>query len=433
MFISTKTISFMLSASIAVFGLCDDVLASDGDEEKSSKKIVKILSVDGGGMRGILPLEILKEIEARTGKPICEIFDVMGGTSTGGLITLALNVESHEKKTDGEKKKPKFTASEISQLYCDKGCDIFGHENQTWFGKGGVVKPRYTSEGLESLASELLGDTALSSSLSNIVLTSYNVEEDMPLLFESHRARQAPHFDYLMREVGVGTASAPTYFPAKTVRNFAGEASCVVDGGVIMNNPALTTLAVAQELFPDAEILFVSLGTGRVFQTLKAGDMKEAGLMSWAKPLAGIMTSCSTSVVDGQMSRLLGHHAKHDLLPQHYFRFQPEIDKELEPMDDVRESQIEALKLAARESVAANARMMDDLIACLRIAMPELSQPQSQEMVSLGLSLSDLKESGKEKELPSFLSLMTKESDEQVNSSTEFPRVVMGIPFHSAA
>lgn len=432
MSISTKTISLMLSASIAAFGFTDFVNASI-EEEKTSKKVVRVLSIDGGGMRGILPLDVLIELERRTGKSISEIFDVMGGTSTGGLITLALNVEDEESTKIGIEKKPKFTAEKVSELYCEKGCEIFGQENKTWFGKAGVVKPQYTSAGLEGLAEELLGSTALSSSLSNIVLTSYNVEEDMPLLFESHKAKQDPQFDYLMSQVGVGTASAPTYFPAKVVTNFAGESSCVVDGGVIMNNPSLTTLALAQELYPDAEILFVSLGTGRVFQNMKACDMKDAGLVSWAKPLASILTSCSTSVVDGQMARLLGHHGKEDLLPQHYFRFQPEIGKELEAMDDVRESQIDALKLAARESVAANARMMDDLMTCLRIAMPELANQDDKGMITLTSSLSDLSVSSKEKMRSSLLQVIAKESEDKLKSGLDFPRLMMDIPLNTAA
>ena len=97
-------------------------------------RTIRVLSIDGGGIRGIIPALMLGEIERRTNKPIAELFDLIAGTSTGGILALGLTVPG----PDG---KPKYCADELVQLYKEEGPRIF--HRPTWHrirSVGGVPK-----------------------------------------------------------------------------------------------------------------------------------------------------------------------------------------------------------------------------------------------------------------------------------------------------
>ncbi len=127
---------------------------------------IKILSLDGGGIRGIITATILAEIEDRTKRPISSLFDLIAGTSTGGILALGLAMPNNGK--------PRYSARDLVQLYEDKGGRIFSHSlcheiRSLW----GLREERYPSNGIEAVLDEYFGTARLSESLTNLIITSY--------------------------------------------------------------------------------------------------------------------------------------------------------------------------------------------------------------------------------------------------------------------
>ncbi|MDB9320874.1 patatin-like phospholipase family protein [Nodularia spumigena CS-591/04] len=139
----------------------------------------KILAIDGGGIRGIIPAIILAEIEKLTGKPICELFDLIAGTSTGGILACGLTKpklnNSHE---------PYYKADELIDLYRKHGEEIFYEpliERLTPVDD--LFKPKYSSRGRDKILNKYLEDTPLSKALTEIFIISYDIELRAPIFF----------------------------------------------------------------------------------------------------------------------------------------------------------------------------------------------------------------------------------------------------------
>src|ERR1017187_5240931 len=112
-----------------------------------ANKTFRILSIDGGGLRGIIPVKILQKLEELTGKRIYEMFDLVAGTSTGGIISCASTV----KGADG---KPKFTLADIEQLFAEKANTIFPATSgigNIFRGIKNLFRPEFSPDGLESV------------------------------------------------------------------------------------------------------------------------------------------------------------------------------------------------------------------------------------------------------------------------------------------
>ncbi len=131
-----------------------------------------ILSVDGGGQRGVIPATILAEIEKKVKKPIYKIFDVMVGTSTGGIILQALNVPTVNERGETS---AKYSAQDLMDLYVNHGDKIFGRKFLNILSCCGMLRPKYSSKGLTRMTSELFGDTKLSDALGNVIVTGFEI------------------------------------------------------------------------------------------------------------------------------------------------------------------------------------------------------------------------------------------------------------------
>src|SRR3954454_21841449 len=126
----------------------------------------KILSSDGGGIRGVIPALVLDYIEKTSGRAIADLFDVIAGTSTGGLIALGLTCPDPEGR-------PKFTAKEVAAIYEDEGDRIFPHEV---FGRvRQFFDEKYPDDGLNAVLAEKLGDVRLSEALTQLIVTAYDI------------------------------------------------------------------------------------------------------------------------------------------------------------------------------------------------------------------------------------------------------------------
>jgi patatin-like phospholipase/acyl hydrolase len=232
----------------------------------------KILAIDGGGIRGVIPAYILQQLEEAVGSPLYQYFDVIAGTSTGGLIAMGLA----SVRPDG---KPR-TATEILNVYMNDESEIFNKQPESYgttakyFSIASFLQSLFGSDLTLSQAQQQL--QALGHPTPKQVLTTcYTLNTASaagvgPYLFNWIDAANSSDDDYYVWEATLGTSSAPTYFPVANIGSGAPAGSgattrWVADGGVAANNPALYALAAAFQLnlcSDLSDVLIVSLGTG---------------------------------------------------------------------------------------------------------------------------------------------------------------------------
>lgn len=311
--------------------------------------MVSILSIDGGGIRGIIPATFLVELERRTGKPIASLFDLIAGTSTGGLLATTLTAPDSAGR-------PKYTAEQTLAAYFDQGGAIF-HQSALRAAAtlGGLLRPRYSPRALEQTLAAYLGDIRLHATLTDILVTAYDMGSATPWFFKTTFAKQNRDLlgDPLLAEVARATSAAPTYFPPLAL-----EGHCLTDGGVFACNPALCAYAEARNRYPlEKEFLLVSLGTGDQDHERPCNQVKDWGILGWAVPISAVMLNASSATVDYQMRALLGK--------ERYARFQVRLEASQAAMDDASEANMKSLKALAWRAVAEHDEDLDRLARAL--------------------------------------------------------------------
>lgn len=253
----------------------------------------RILSIDGGGIRGILPAAFLAELEDRylQGNAIGGYFDLVAGTSTGGIIALGLGRG--------------LTARELLNLYIDRGLEIFPPAAWPWFEENvkGAVVTRFDQERLRSVMRETLGDGLLGISNLRLCIPSADGRYGDVYIFKTphHRDYQK---DWLrpMVDIATATAAAPTYFKPYNDGTFH-----FVDGGLWANDPVMVALVDALACF-DVErhrVRILSLGCGPGQFTLGWAKRKLGGWVPWRDAIIGAMDLQSLNA-QGQAGLLIG-------------------------------------------------------------------------------------------------------------------------------
>lgn len=315
----------------------------------------KVLCIDGGGIRGIIPAMILAEIEERTGKPISELFDFMAGTSTGGILSLGLTLP-------GEGGKPKYTANDLVKLYQDYGSKIFSKD--TWKrirSMGGTIDEKYSQEGIEWVLHKYFADAELKDVLTDVLITSYDLETRRPFFFKSMKAKENPDRNHPIWQAARATSAAPTYFePLKVTTDDVLTYYSLVDGGLYANNPAMCAYAEVNKM-GWKDMTFVSLGTGEMSaQTIPHDKAKNWGVMEWIKPLIDVMMDGNSDTVAYQLQTIMG------VLPDsEYFRLQAKLTKDASAMDNVKTSNLRRLKIIASELITEESSKIDRICDAL--------------------------------------------------------------------
>ncbi len=164
---------------------------------------LRILSVDGGGIRGIIPLKVLAYIENQIEKPISQLFNVMGGTSTGGIIALGLNCNN-------PKTNRLYRAEELIKFYTDDADKIF-KSSAKW--KRGIFSPKYTAKGIENYLKEKFGENTLLEDLPtdcDVTVYSYDLEYNEIFYFNNRYKDEGGHANSLfVWQAARATSAAP--------------------------------------------------------------------------------------------------------------------------------------------------------------------------------------------------------------------------------
>lgn len=296
---------------------------------------MRILSIDGGGIRGIVPATVLAALEERAGRPTHALFDLIAGTSTGGIIALALT-------RPGDDGAPRWTAAEVVRLYHEEGPRIFRRSlGRRIATVDGLIDERYPSDELRTVLERYLGETRLDAALTPVLVTAYDLVARRPRFFKSWREDA----DVPMALAAEATAAAPTYF--EPVRD--GDAA-LVDGGVYAGNPAMCAYAEAVRLRPGAEMRLLSLGTGSQTRPIPYDEAKDWGVLEWARPILDVVFDGSSDTVDYQLDQLL---------EDRHLRLQIELTQANDDMDDASPANLAALAATGRELVERNAGALD--------------------------------------------------------------------------
>ncbi len=255
----------------------------------------RILSFDGGGIRGLVTLAILKRLEAQI-PGLIQGADLIAGTSTGGIIALGLAAGK--------------SVDEMIALYRDNGKDIF---DDSWFDNirdlGGIAGADYDQKNLEKILNGLFGTTTLKDLHQRVLIPSFNLDDGDP---DASKRTWNPKFfhnfpgsdsdgDLRVVEVALDTSAAPTYFPTH---------GTYIDGGVVANNPSLAAVVQTQDSrntdpVPKLDDIFVlSIGTGTNLSYVKGRNL-DWGLAQWAKPLVSLLLDASMGIADFQCRHLL--------------------------------------------------------------------------------------------------------------------------------
>ncbi|PWS33358.1 patatin-like phospholipase family protein [Pedobacter paludis] len=343
----------------------------------NSKKL-NILSLDGGGIRGIIPCRIMQFIEEQTGKPISKFFNVVAGTSTGGIITLGLTAENDE----GENV---FSAADMKSLYLEHGSEIFSGR------KGGIlskISPTlfnrpYDNSKIEAILEERFGKQMLSNAKTNVIITTYDIQRGRPFYFSSRLAQNNPSEDFAIKDVARSTSAAPTFFKPSVLETEANGEVSFIDGGVFANNPAILAYNEAKELWKlqrqaltpatfasgtkgfdpvvsadddDFPFFMLSIGTGYTKSSIEGTQASKWRNKDWFEPL---MTDIFMRGVAENT-----HFNMQHLLPDYrsgakrYIRLDMELPEQAAAMDNGKAENVKNLEKIAEKFIEDNHELL---------------------------------------------------------------------------
>ncbi|HUX14402.1 MAG TPA: patatin-like phospholipase family protein [Spirochaetia bacterium] len=334
---------------------------------------VRVLSIDGGGVRGIIPSLVLEELQRRLRirgemRPFHRIFDLMAGTSAGGIIVLGLALPALSPDGSGfSRNKAALDVSKITALFSVRGLEIFPRPGFAKFKSIlHAFGEKYSADSLESLLERLFGDATMNDALTNLIITSYDVERREPHMFKKRPVRHGKHdVNFYMRDAARATSAAPTYFAPAYVepRPPDGERYCLVDGAVFANNPALAAYIEARKIFPHArKYVIISLGTGQAERRFTYEQIKDWGYLEWVSPRNGVPLFSLSS--EGQSVAVV--HQLSRIPDVEFYRLDGPLSGDAsESMDNAAAANIERLTAAAMDIISDNDRMMEKICARL--------------------------------------------------------------------
>jgi patatin-like phospholipase/acyl hydrolase len=328
-----------------------------------------ILSIDGGGVRGLIPVRLLETLESRLSQrgvaaPMHALFDLMAGTSAGGLIAAGLCAP----RPGGGSGAAAATVAELRTFFERESRDVFTSSLTARLARAvtnplGLFDETYDARPLEKLLKKRFGWTSMASGLTRLVLTGYDIERRKAVFMtnglEGNGSRPD---DYYFWQAVRATTAAPSYFEPARIENLSRQRDeALIDGGVFMKDPTIAAYLEARKLGWDAdEIVILSLGTGRApGRPFRYQDAIGWGALGWMQPSKGV--PILSIFADGQ-SQTAAYQAERlfaELPKVSYYRLEAELPPEAEDTDNARPGNIIALNGAADRVIRDNTVFLD--------------------------------------------------------------------------
>jgi patatin-like phospholipase/acyl hydrolase len=302
---------------------------------------MRVLAIDGGGIRGLIPALVLAELERRAGRRVYELFDLIAGTSTGGILACALCAPNP------------LPAEEVAAIYEEEGPAIFDRSVwQRFRSAEGLLDEKYEAGALDRALERFLAGKRLADTVPELIVPTYDMSEPGPFFFKTRNARERPADDVPLTVVARATSAAPTYFEPLPVA-----ARVLVDGGVFAVNPAMSAFAEVLRFHPSADVVLLSLGTGQRTRSRRFADVDDWGLVEWARPILDVVFDGISDAVDYQLRHVLGG--------ERYWRLQVELTRASDDLDDASPENLAGLRRHAEELIAERTGDLDAVVAAL--------------------------------------------------------------------
>ena len=274
----------------------------------------RILCIDGGGIKGVFPASFFSTIEESIGCPVADYFDLIVGTSTGGIIALGMGLG--------------MSARDLLRFYQERGPAIFNGNGRLRFLRW-LVRAKYNPEALRQCLTDVFGSRRLGESRKRLVIPSFNVETgEVHVWKTAHHPRLERDYLHSVVEVALSTGAAPTYFPTYKARS----GTPLIDGGVWANNPVAIAAIEAIGIlgWQASELRILSLGCTTTPFDIDWGRNHSLGVMGWATKITDLfMTAQSVSAI-GMAQHLLPDH-------NNLVRISPTVGKNRFELDRVSE------------------------------------------------------------------------------------------------
>jgi len=258
-----------------------------------------VLAIDGGGVKGIFAAAVLAGLEEDLGCSVVDHFDLVVGTSTGGIIALGLGAG--------------LSPREILEFYVNEKDQIFRNPLR-WRALRHPFRAKYRPERLDTALAEVFGERLLGESSIPLVVPAYNLGDNAVYLFKTpHHPRLRRDHRVTMRAVAMATAAAPTYFPAARLPDTHVR---LIDGGVWANNPAVVGVVEAHSMFgaPLDRVHVISVGTTES-TAIRPSRLDNAGVIRWVRgpSVIDVLMQAQSAGAIGLVEHLVGRDNAHRL------------------------------------------------------------------------------------------------------------------------
>ena len=322
----------------------------------------RILAIDGGGIRGMLPAMIIAELEKRlrkaTGKDdsyISDYFDMIAGTSTGGILACYYLYNNDGNRLD---------ASKAVDMYENHGATIFQKRLFRFFIR--FFDALYPSRGIDNILKDTFGEARLSESPCNSAVMAYDISDRKAVIFTRDSAQKEPGRDYKLSDIARATSAAPTYFRVAKAEAMNGVPSYLIDGGIYANDPTICAIVEAKKTpfhdngeYPQIKEMFVvSISTGKVVKSYRYESARKWGVIRWAIPVIDMLQSSSAEVVSYQVGKLFDSEG----CSERYIRIVPELYDTNHKMDDASKKNIANLKTAGNRYIETISGQLDEIV-----------------------------------------------------------------------
>ncbi len=345
----------------------------------SQKKRVRVLALAGGGVRGIMEAWIAQQIEEQTGRPISDLFHLIGGTSAGGALATLLT----EPKSEGSST-PKYSAAFIVNTLLDRSHELFTYR---WLSFFGLLGAKYRTDTYRDVFVEYLGQRTTDKTTTPTIVLAYNIISQQ---LESIKSWEGAIFR--KTDAILATSAAETYFDAAHImpvsqsrqaraaeRTSSGQKLLspflFTDGGTAANDPTLCLLVEALKLYPDAdEVELVSIGSGYYDRPIQREEIQNAGLLTWAPHFPRIVMSGQKSKDQQILNTLFAdRYNKHFNIKGHYSFWAPKIERANNKLDNPNRQNLITLIRSANAHLRSRPGEFNELVNRLKETKTDFS------------------------------------------------------------